>query len=159
MSECTSVNGVIKSKLTITSARGELRQAAESADPKKISAATMIDGELNSPAQEYKRCLVDLEGSHGDKSNREGNIRESGGRAIQQMHYIVRQQPEEKLYGLKYNLLSLSKDLIPTDLYHVYACPELGLQRIAMRRVPWHYQHCRMPRLRCKRNVDPQKQP
>ena len=117
----------------------------------------MIDGVLNSPAQECKRWL-DLEGNEGSKSNKKNNKRERG-RAIQQMHYIVR-QPEEKLYGLKYNSPSLPKGLNSTDLYHIYACPELGLQKIAMRRIPCHCQHCRMNlRLPWKLNVEPQKQP
>ena len=46
-----SVNGGTKSKLTIASAR-DLRQAYETADVKKLSAATMIDSVVNSPAQE-----------------------------------------------------------------------------------------------------------
>ena len=50
------VNGVTKSKLTIASA-SEIRQADETADVKKMSAATMIDGVLNSPAHECKRWL------------------------------------------------------------------------------------------------------
>ena len=68
-----SFTGVTKSKLTIASAR-ELRQADETTDVKKLSAATMmIDGVLNSPTQGCKRWL-DLEGRrHGAKSNRKGN--------------------------------------------------------------------------------------
>ena len=52
------VNQILK--LTIVSVR-ELNQANVTADvTKKLSAATMIDGFLNSPAQECKRWL-DLE--------------------------------------------------------------------------------------------------
>ena len=71
-----SVNGVTKSKLTTIASARELKQADEGADVKKVSAATMIDGVLNSPAQECKRGLVDMEGSQGAKSNRKGNKRE-----------------------------------------------------------------------------------
>ena len=64
------VNQILK--LTIVSVR-ELNQANVTADvTKKLSAATMIDGVLNSPAQEGKRWL-DLEGNHGAKTNRKGN--------------------------------------------------------------------------------------
>ena len=101
----------------------------------------MIDGKLNSPAQECKRWL-ELEGTHGAKSNRKGKKRETG-RAIQQMHYIVR-DPEEKLYGLKCNPPSLPRGLNSSDLYHIYACPQLGLKKVAMRRIPCHCQHCRI---------------
>ena len=51
-----SINGVTKSKLTLASAR-ELKKADEGANVKKLSVATMVDGVLNSPAQECKRWL------------------------------------------------------------------------------------------------------
>ena len=70
-----SVNGVTKSKLLTVVSAWELRQADETADVKKMSAAKMIDIKYNSPAQEFKRGLA-LEGSHGAKSNRKGKKRQ-----------------------------------------------------------------------------------
>ena len=56
----------------------QLKQADDGADVRKLSAATMIDGKLNSPAQECKRWL-DFEGNHGAKSNKKNNKREGKG--------------------------------------------------------------------------------
>ena len=119
----------------------------------------MIESVLDSPAQ---KCIIDgqiwKEGIVLNQTGREIEERERD-KAIQQIYYVVR-QPEKKLYALKYNSPLLPKVLNSTDLCHIYACPELGLQRIAMRRVTCHCQHPTMNLiLPWKLNVDQQKQP
>ena len=124
------MNGITKSKLTIASAR-QLKEADEGTDVKKLSAATMVNENVVSPAAECKRWL-ELEGKQ--HSVRKSQKRESN-RKFQKMHNFVRGL-DEKLSGLKYCAPVLPKGLKSKDMYHIYACPELGLQNIAMRQIP-----------------------
>jgi len=86
-----------------------------------------------SPALQCKR-LLEFEGTTGKKSNRKYQKRENS-RAIQRMHYWVR-GGTEKLSGIKCKPAKLPKGEKIRDHYHIYCCPELGLGRVALRKIP-----------------------
>ena len=70
----------------------------------------------------------------GNKSNRKYQKRENS-RAIQRMHYWVREGAEE-LIGIKCKPTKLPKDEKFRDHYHIYCCLELGLGKVALRKIP-----------------------
>ena len=75
------------------------------------------------------------------------------------MHNVVRELGE-KLSGLKYNAPVMPKGMKSKDMYHIYACPELGLQNIAMRQIPCFCNACRAQiKLPWQSNIEPEKQP
>ena len=136
--------------MAIASAR-ILKEADDGDDVKKLSAATMVNGIGVSPAAECKRWL-ELEGKQ--QSVRKSQKRDSN-RKIRKTHNIVRGL-DEKLSGLKYCAPVLPKGLKSKDMYHIYACPELGLQNIAMRQIPCFCNACRSQiKLPWQRNVEP----
>ena len=100
---------------------------------KKFAAAVIEGNKGSSPALECKR-LLEFEGTTGKKSYRKNNKRENN-RAIQRMHYWVRGGAEE-LIGIKCKPAKLPKDEKIRDHYHIYCCPELGLGRVALRKIP-----------------------
>ena len=115
----------------------------------------MVNGISVSPAAECKRWL-ELEGRHVSVKNSE---RKETKRKFQAMHNVVRGL-DEKLSGLKYNAPVLEKGMKSKDMYHIYACPELGLQNIAMRQIPCFCYACRAQiKLPWQNNVEPEKQP
>ena len=132
------VNGNTKTELSRVSGN-QLKTAAEAADggsaedTKKFAAAVMQGTKGCSPALECKR-LLEFEGTTGKKSNRKNNKKEKS-RAIQRMHYWVRGGAEE-LRGIKCKPAKLPKGEKIRDHYHIYCCPELGLGRVALRKIP-----------------------
>mgnify|MGYP001328175388 CR=1 FL=1 len=133
------MNGRTKTDLTRLSGN-QLKTAAEvdddtsaGVDTKKFAAAVMEGSKGCSPALECKR-LLEFEGTTGKKSNRKNNKRENS-RAIQRMHYWVRGGAEQ-ISGIKCKPAKLPKGEKIRDHYHMYCCPELGLGKIALRKIP-----------------------
>ena len=132
------MNGTTKTELTRASGN-HLKTAAEvddesAVDTKKFAAAVMQGKKGCSPSLKCKR-LLEFEGTTGKKSNRKNNKRENS-RAIQRMHYLVRDGAEE-LSGIKCKPANLPKGEKIRDHYHMYCCPELRLgTTIALRKIP-----------------------
>ena len=131
------MNGRTKTELARASGN-QLKTAAEvdddsAVDTKKFAAAVMEGSKGCSPALECKR-LLEFEGTTGKKSNRKYQKRENS-RAIQRMHYWVRGGAEQ-ISGIKCKPAKLPKGEKTRDHYHMYCCPELGLGKIALRKIP-----------------------
>ena len=52
-------------------------------------------------------------------------------------HWIVR-DGDEKLSGLKHEVLDLPKGDSASEMFHNHCCAELGSEKIAVRRIPFH---------------------
>ena len=86
------------------------------------------------------RWLV-LKGSEGAKSVRKNQKKENQFE-FERCHWIVR-DGNVKLSGLKCEGLELPKGAVASEMHHIHCCPELGLQKIAVRRIPCHHNACR----------------
>jgi len=126
-----SQNGMLKTKLTQASAR-LLMGADEGKDEKKLTSATMIDGIPNSVASDCVRYLQLDDKTYKDRRPKK----------IKKFHYHVR-PPDERVYSVKYKAPKVPKGLQTRDFYHIYACPEMGAGKIAMRRIPCHCLYCK----------------
>ena len=133
------INGVTKTKLTSATAR-KLLDPDDGIDVKKLDNSTMRKGKKVSIAVEMAGWL-ELDGCEGTKSVKKNKKREDKSE-FKRFHWIVR-DGEEKLSGLKCEALDLPKRVSASEMYHVYCCPELGVQKIAVRRIPCHCIACR----------------
>ena len=155
------MNGRTKTELTRASAN-QLKTAAEvddesAVDTKKFAAAVMEGSKGCSPALECKR-LLEFEGTTGKKSNRKYQKRENS-RAIKRMHYWVR-GGTQKLNEIKCKPAKLPKGEKIRHYYHIYCCPELGLGRVAIRKIPCKCIGCNnQMKKKWLHKIDPEKQP
>ena len=129
-----AINGVTKTKLTSTTGR-LLLEPEDGVDAKKLDASTMREGKKVSIAGECARWL-ELEGSEGTKSVRKNQKKENQCE-FKKHHWIVR-DGDEKLSGLKCEGLNLPKGVSASEMCCICCCPELGVQKIAVRRIPCH---------------------
>ena len=134
-----AINGVTKTKLTSATAR-KLLDPDDGIDVKKLDNSTMRKGKQVSLARDCARWL-ELDGCEGTKSVKKNKKREDKSE-FKKYHWIVR-DGEEKLSGLKYEGLDLPKGVSASEMHHVHCCPELGVQKIAVRRIPCHCIACR----------------
>lgn len=126
------LNGITKTKITCASAR-QLKRADEGEDVKKLDPSVMKEGKAVSPAKECQRWL-NLDGRHGAKSSGKSKKREENSE-FKKWHFLVRDQ-SKKLSGLKCEAPVLPKGFRVSDFYNVCVCPEMGLERVATRRIP-----------------------
>ena len=88
--------------------------------------------------------MLEIEGTEGVKSVIKSEKREAN-RKIKEYHYWV-SDSKEKLPKLKYQAPSRFTDEGDgfMNLYHVYSCYELGVGRVATRRIPCHCENCQL---------------
>ena len=134
-----AINCVTKTKLTAATQR-RLLDPDEGKDVKKLDNSTLKGGKKVSIAGEMARWLT-LDGCEGAKSVRKNQKKENQ-REFKKHHWIVR-DANVKLSGLKCEGLELGKGAIHSEMHHIYSCPELGPQKIAVRRIPCHCFACR----------------
>ena len=134
-----AINGVTKTKLTSATAR-KLLDPDDGIDVKKLDNSTMRKGKKVSLAHECARWL-ELEGCEGAKSVRKNQKKENQ-REFNGFNWIVR-DGEDKLSGLKCEGLDSPKGVSASEMCHMCCCPELGIQKIAVRRIPCHCIACR----------------
>ena len=126
---------------------------------KRMNAASMTENASSSLAQECARlCSTDnrMTGLKGDvkHAKRESNAR------VKRRHYHVQDDDAIKFKNTKYKAVNFPKDKGVMQCYNVRADPDLGLGKIAMRRIPCACTACR-EQLKSEwiPNIDEEKQP
>lgn len=133
-----AINGVDKNIIIRATAR-KIKQAADANfdDSKSLSAHVYQDGKGKSSTAVAVKNM--LEAHYKLDSKR--RVKKEG-RHVEDRCYHIR-KIDEKLNELKYLRIKFpNEDILFSDMYHYYCCPELGTGRVALRRVACYCKNC-----------------